>query len=64
MTIGTFMMEMLNYLTKKERKALEEFSFRLKDFLGKNLVFVKLFGSKVRGDFNKDSDIDILLILR
>lgn len=51
-------------LTKEEKEALGRFCFRLKNSLGNNLVFVKLFGSKVRGDFNKDSDIDILLLLR
>ncbi len=30
----------------------------------KNLVSVKLFGSKIRGDFSAHSDIDILLVVK
>jgi predicted nucleotidyltransferase len=30
---------------------------------GKNLVSVVLFGSYARGDFNKESDIDVLVVL-
>jgi len=39
----------------KFRKALEK-------AFGKNLLEVRLFGSKARGDGEKDSDLDVLVI--
>jgi len=44
--------------------AVEIFSERMKALLMDNLVSIKLFGSKVRGDFNADSDIDILIVVK
>jgi predicted nucleotidyltransferase len=32
--------------------------------LGEQLISIKMFGSKVRGDFSQDSDLDILMIVR
>ncbi len=52
------------YLTNTEKKGLGLLAKRLKAYLKDNLVQIQLFGSKVRGDFNKDSDIDILLVLK
>ena len=46
-----------------EKRAIEEFTKRLKTELGSKLLKMRLFGSKARGEFSKDSDIDILLIL-
>lgn len=48
-------------LTEKEKTALME----LKDSIGQkyNLVIFKLFGSKVRGDFDSESDFDVLIVL-
>ena len=51
-------------LSASERKAIKEFSRRLKKSLGKKLVRILLFGSKVRGDFHEESDIDIYVIVR
>ncbi len=51
------------YLGKDEQIALKIFMDQVKPFLGDNLVSVKLFGSKARGDFDKESDMDILFIL-
>ena len=52
------------FLSKKEEKIVREFTQKLKDLLGDNMVFLELFGSKVRGDYSPDSDIDILLVVR
>lgn len=51
-------------LTKKEKKALQEFKQKLKKELGSDFLELKLFGSKARGDSRQDSDIDVLLIVK
>ena len=50
-------------LNELEHKALKKFKITLEKVLGKNLVDVKLFGSKARGDADKDSDIDVLVLI-
>ncbi len=52
------------YLTTNEQKAVFEFISRIKVELSEELIFARLFGSKARGDFDSESDIDILLIVR
>jgi len=51
-------------IPKKEKKAIKDFKKQLSDKLGSNIVSVRLFGSKARGDFHKESDIDILVVLK
>jgi predicted nucleotidyltransferase len=51
-------------LDPRERKAINAFSRRLKKALGKQLVSVLLFGSKVRGDSHVESDIDVYVLVR
>ena len=51
-------------LEPQERKAIHTFSRRLKKALGKELVSVQLFGSKVRGDAHEYSDIDVYIIVK
>ena len=46
-----------------EKRAVKEFAKKLKNELGDNLLNIRLFGSKVRHVFTRDSDIDILIIL-
>lgn len=46
-----------------ERKWLEEFLGAIKARHAETVKDVVIYGSKARGDWNKDSDIDILLIL-
>ncbi len=51
------------FLTTSERQAVRAFAQKVKQFLGPSLVEMRLFGSKVRGDFDPESDIDILLLI-
>ncbi len=50
-------------LTASERHALEGFAQRLHLRFGDRVRSVILFGSKARGDFGPDSDIDVLVRL-
>src|SRR3989339_188781 len=54
----------LTSLPIEEQEAIEEFKNRLVKILGDNLVLLKLYGSKARGDWHKDSDIDLLAVLK
>lgn len=47
-----------------EKKAVREFSLLLRKEIGEDLVEVKIFGSKARGEDSSESDIDILIILK
>ena len=51
-------------LKDKERKALLTFVTQVKQSLGRNIVSIRLFGSKVRGTSQPDSDIDVLVAVR
>ena len=53
----------LRYLTENETRALQEYLHRLLAQQGPEVVEVWLFGSKARGDFDSDSDLDVLVIL-
>lgn len=48
-------------LTAREREALGDFQAKVSRLLGTNLLALKLFGSKARGDAEPDSDIDVLV---
>ncbi|MCD6101705.1 MAG: nucleotidyltransferase domain-containing protein [Candidatus Cloacimonetes bacterium] len=58
------MQKKYEYLTKTEARVVSSFVKELKEKLGDKIVFIKLFGSKVRGDFTKDSDIDIFILVK
>jgi len=55
--------EALKYLADHEQAALKEFLTKLREQHGSEVVLVSLFGSKVRGDFDEESDIDVLLVV-
>ena len=55
---------MKSHLKINEKRAVTQFINKIKTELGKNLISVNLFGSKVCGDFDRDSDIDILIIVK
>lgn len=47
-----------------EKEAMIRICERLKDVLKDNLVALVAFGSRVRGDFDGDSDFDVLVIVK
>ena len=50
-------------LSIKEKTVLKEFKTSLGQVLGGQLIELKLFGSKARGDDRADSDMDVLVIV-
>lgn len=54
----------LDFLNKLEKKIIMLFVKELKEKLGDDIITIRLFGSKVRGDFGKDSDIDIFILIK
>ena len=54
----------LAHLTENERRALAELVDRLRQRYGDDLLRVVLFGSKARGDFDAESDLDVLIVAR
>jgi predicted nucleotidyltransferase len=53
----------LAHLRLTERDAIEEWTTRLLAQHGRRVIELWLFGSKARGDFDADSDLDLLIIL-
>lgn len=53
-----------SYMSKTERRAVERFGDAVKSRLGEYVVRMTVFGSKVRGDYQKASDIDVLVIVK
>lgn len=52
------------HLTAQERAALAEYVDRLQSEFGDQILRVILYGSKVRGDFDAESDIDVCVVVR
>ena len=57
-------MKTLKFLNSDELKAVEIFEDRVKEALSENLMMLEVFGSKVRGDFGVESDIDVFVLVR
>jgi predicted nucleotidyltransferase len=53
---------MVGHLNPVEEEAITKLKALLDQKLGGNLKSVLLYGSKARGDYNNDSDIDILVV--
>jgi len=53
----------MKVIKSPHKKLLNELELKLKEVFGDNLVSLVLYGSVARGDFRKDSDIDLLIIL-
>ena len=51
-------------IPKTEEEAIRSFSGQMYRKLGGNIVSISLFGSKARGDYRKNSDTDILVVLK
>lgn len=48
-------------MKKEDKEAIREFKEKVKDVLKDNLISLRFFGSKVRGEDSPESDIDILV---
>ena len=62
--LGEILAQCLPHLTPNERAGLAAFITRLHQDYGANLLRVILFGSKARGDFDDQSDLDVLVVVR
>jgi predicted nucleotidyltransferase len=51
-------------LTEEEQRALERFKNAIRLLLKDNLLTLRLFGSKARGEGTEESDLDVLVVLR
>jgi predicted nucleotidyltransferase len=51
-------------LNDAERQALTRFKAALQTLLGDNLLSLRLFGSRVRGEEMEESDLDVLVLLK
>jgi predicted nucleotidyltransferase len=54
----------LKHLTRNERTALDQFLARLQAKYPDQILRVVLFGSKVRGDFDVESDLDVFVLVK
>ena len=50
-------------LKKKERKAVDEFVSLVVQKMSSQIKELTLFGSKARGDYRRNSDIDVLVLI-
>ena len=55
-------MKLPTHLVAKETQALERAVTALAETRNAQIRFVALFGSKARGDFEEESDIDLLIV--
>lgn len=46
------------------QRAVLEFARRAREELGDHIVHIILYGSRARGDYTDDSDIDLLVVVR
>jgi len=54
----------LKHLTPPERAALADFLARLREQYADEVVSVRLFGSRARGEGGPESDLDVLVVVR
>ncbi|MEW6686854.1 MAG: nucleotidyltransferase domain-containing protein [Candidatus Edwardsbacteria bacterium] len=58
------MTKKMQYLSKNEQEVITTFIKELKDKLGDEVITIRLFGSKARGNYKKYSDIDIFILVK
>jgi predicted nucleotidyltransferase len=51
-------------LNNTEKRIILSFAQEIKQNLSNNIISIKLFGSKARGNFGKNSDIDIFILVK
>ena len=51
-------------LTEAEQQALAHFKTALESLLGHNLLSLRLFGSRARGEGTEESDLDVLVLVQ
>lgn len=49
-------------LRKNEEQAIKEFGNQLREKYGDKIKFIRLYGSKIRGDDDRFSDIDLFIL--
>jgi predicted nucleotidyltransferase len=52
------------HLTEQEKAALAAYVSHLRQEYGDQIVAIKLFGSKARGDHEEYSDLDVLVVVK
>lgn len=50
-------------MTDDIKLILEEFVIKMKEYLGNDIQSIVLYGSYARGDFNVQSDLDIMILV-
>lgn len=56
-------MQSLEHLTDTEKKAVREIKEKVTALVGDRLKGIYLFGSKARGDYDPESDVDLAIII-
>ena len=56
--------KVLSYSSKLEEEVVKSFAKDLREKLGDEIVAIELFGSRVRGDFQKDPDMDVFILVK
>jgi predicted nucleotidyltransferase len=51
-------------LTTREQQALDAFKTTLRALFGDDLLSLRLFGSRARGEGSEESDLDVLVVVR
>ena len=51
-------------LTEAEQQSLTRFKSALQSFLKDNLLSLRLFGSRARGEGTEESDLDVLVVVQ
>ncbi|MEW6556877.1 MAG: nucleotidyltransferase domain-containing protein [Elusimicrobiota bacterium] len=52
------------YLTDREKRIIASLTKKLRKKLDKEIVEIKLFGSRVKGNYLPDSDIDLFILVK